>query len=893
MPPGRAGSGEAAFRRWWADGRHLSSADAFEHSTIADAGAKYAAVLFGMVRTWRMSRKMFQRTFLGPNGPMDLFFEVYAQDEAEVDLVASTILRLPRRRVHVERWGAPIMERLRTDHRVTVCADAPRRHEKCVEADTKKGRSGDLKAMISKARKVELGWRMLEAHVAADRGGVDYDAVLLARTDLSYPPQPFDMARAAAADALLIPAGADMPLNDQFAVGRPRWLRAYATAYSYCIESAAARALYGKAVPIGDHFCGKLERSLVPAIRSRVPDDKFRRFWFQYWIVRGYQIPYFEEHHDFAYRTWGSPCCWQRLNWAQPAMSLNVLVDLNTTCLVDPNVLGKHGKKSVRWPRGRSVDLLKCRFAGSYCDFKKYPSSCKDGKGPPPGPRYYLPEELPSASTRPRGKRATGTTDPRIQRAPPYPSRRDARARKRLAELDTQGAKLAEATAQVEHRLGEVLEALNGTDRSHGTDATTAPPPAAASRPAKAAACAAPPGGGNATVVRFGAVDESGLRVAGRGWGRVVAKWRCAKQMKIAVLGGSMTWRQPREAAQRQDQGLARAAPFEAAVEPRRGRHAPQRVRAGVVPGLVREPPVDDAPGTDVVVVDYSQNDNRPTIEDAREGGAAVDELDHDGLWPAGELLGNARLDGLWRAPAAKGGDVDHHPGVPAHEFVAGAAHAAVLALVRRAERGDGAVVPDWAPAGGTLASANELAELSACSLGMAAHHVAADIEAAASPGAEVRAGGGWSLRRDREGKPPGWIVNATATATSELAIVVPCGVARTVGLEYLRSYEGMGSVTATFATIDVEKIKFNELICAGDDECAAYAAAPGSKVRVSAVDTVALNATWPQAESLAVVRQFKVACHNHDMVWNPVVVKLRPDPGDRGKFKLLSVFAC
>ncbi|KAH8046799.1 hypothetical protein JL722_13431 [Aureococcus anophagefferens] len=72
-------SGEAAFRRWWADGRHLSSADAFEHATIADAGAKYAAVLFGMVRTWSMSRKMFQRTFLGPNGPMDLFFEVYAR----------------------------------------------------------------------------------------------------------------------------------------------------------------------------------------------------------------------------------------------------------------------------------------------------------------------------------------------------------------------------------------------------------------------------------------------------------------------------------------------------------------------------------------------------------------------------------------------------------------------------------------------------------------------------------------------------------------------------------------------------------------------------------------------------------------------------------------------
>ncbi|KAH8070225.1 hypothetical protein JL720_11781 [Aureococcus anophagefferens] len=758
---------------------------------------------------------MFQRTFLGPNGPMDLFFEVYAQDEAEVDLVASTILRLPRRRVHVERWGAPIMERLRTDHRVTVCADAPRRHEKCVEADTKKGRSGDLKAMISKARKVELGWRMLEAHVAAGRGGVDYDACS-SRADLSYPPQPFDMARAAAADALLVPVGADMPLNDQLAVGRPRWLRAYATAYSHCASSGAARALYGKAVPIGDHFCGKLERSLVPAIRSRVPDDKFRRFWFQYWIVRGYQIPYFEEHHDFAYRTWGSPCCWQRLNWAQPAMSLSVLVDLNTTCLVDPNVLGKHDKNSVRWPQGGS---------------------------------------------RPR----------------------------------------AAAPREVFAREG------------HGV--------------------ARPPGGGNATVVRFGAVDESGLRVAGRGWGRVVAKWRCAKQMKIAVLGGSMTCG-GNLAKRHNDKTKAWPARLLAKLRSSLG--------AGVALHNACEPAsslgwcvsllsTHVPPGTDIVVVDYSQNDNRPTIEDAREGGAAVDELvsvaaeaflvalaklagsrrepppavlflttilppkfhqpttapalkgwralwadparaaaygavlqghariydrvarfhgassfalqDHDGLWPAGEFLGNARLDRLWRAPAAKGGDVDHHPGVPAHEFVADAAHAAVLALVRRAERGDGAVVPDWAPAGGTLASANELAELSACSLGMAAHLVAADVEAAASPGAQVRAGGGWSLRRDRPDKPPGWIVNATATATSELSIVVPCGHTGTVGLEYLRSYEGMGRDR--------------------------------------------------DAESLAVVRQFKVACHNHAMVWNPVVVKLRPDPGDRGKFKLLSIFTC
>ena len=40
------------------------------------------------------------------------------------------------------------------------------------------------------------------------------------------------------------------------------------------------------------------------------------------------------------------------------------------------------------------------------------------------------------------------------------------------------------------------------------------------------------------TVVSSWRIDG---HVAGRGWGRVLARWRCRKQMKIAVLGGSMT----------------------------------------------------------------------------------------------------------------------------------------------------------------------------------------------------------------------------------------------------------------------------------------------------------------------------------------------------------------
>ncbi|KAH8043689.1 hypothetical protein JL722_15062 [Aureococcus anophagefferens] len=547
-----------------------------------------------------------------------------------------------------------------------------------------------------------------------------------------------------------------MPFNDQLAVGRPRWLRAYATAYSHC-ASSAPRARYGKAVPIGDHFCGKLERSLVPAIRSRVPDDKFRRFWFQYWIVRGYQIPYFEEHHDFAYRTWGSPCCWQRLNWAQPAMSLSVLVDLNTTCLVDPNVLGKHDKNSVRWPRGGSVDLLKCRFAGSYCDFKKYPSSCKDAKGPPPGPDHYLPEELPVGA---------------------YEAPREA--------------------------------AYDDGPRS---------------------------GGGS---------------------------WRCAKQMKIAVLGGSMacggnlakrhndkTKAWPARLLSKLRSSLGAGVTLHNACEP-----------ASSLGWCVSLLSTHVPPGTDVVVVDYSQNDNRPTIEDAREGGAAVDELDHDGLWPASELLGNARLDGLWRAPAARAATSTTTRACP--RTSSSPTRRARRSRSSGAERGDGAVVPDWAPAGGTLASANEPAELSACSLGMAAHHVAADAErgepgrrgprAAAGPRAHPARG------RGDGAVVPDWApAGGTLASANELAELSACslGMARTSSPPTLRPRR---------------------------------ARRPGP---VSAVDTVALNATWPQAESLAVVRQFKVACQNYAMMWNPVVVKLRPDPGDRGKFKLLSVFAC
>ena len=72
-----------------------------------------------------------------------------------------------------------------------------------------------------------------------------------------------------------------------------------------------------------------------------------------------------------------------------------------------------------------------------------------------------------------------------------------------------------------------------------------------------------------------------------------------------------------------------------------------------------------------------------------------------------------------------------------------------------------------------------------------------------------------------------------------------------------------------------------------------AYATAPRSSPLVSSIEMRKLNATWPQAESLAVVKQFRVSCRNYAMWWNPVVVTVKPDPADQGKFKLLSVFSC
>ncbi|KAH8059351.1 hypothetical protein JL722_5373 [Aureococcus anophagefferens] len=129
----------------------------------------------------------------------------------------------------------------------------------------------------------------------------------------------------------------------------------------------------------------------------------------------------------------------------------------------------------------------------------------------------------------------------------------------RLAELETRGAALAAEAAR--RALAGVLG-----PRPRERDGRRG----GASARGGAAACAAPPAGGNATVVRFGAVDESGLASPG-GAGGVLAKWRCAKRMKIAVLGGSMTCGgNLAKSDEDKGQGLALAAPGEAAVEPRR-----------------------------------------------------------------------------------------------------------------------------------------------------------------------------------------------------------------------------------------------------------------------------------------------------------------------------------
>ena len=245
--------------------------------------------------------------------------------------------------------------------------------------------------VLSKARMNEVAWVLMKNYVAIGRGGSNYDLVVTTRMDLSYPPQPLDLQLAFKIDALLIPAGGDLPvINDQFALGRPRWLESYMTHYSLCRHRIAATTSNSDLV---NHPCAS-GSSIIRSIQAHVPSKNFRRFWWQYWIIRLSHRDYFERYNETAYRTFASPCCWQSLNWKHPNPSTDVLVDLNTVCTVNPT---KFIRSRISPRRSTpSVEQLKCRYIDSFCEKGRLKSTCSVEHGPPPGPPMLTPGEYPA-----------------------------------------------------------------------------------------------------------------------------------------------------------------------------------------------------------------------------------------------------------------------------------------------------------------------------------------------------------------------------------------------------------------------------------------------------------------------------------------------------------------
>lgn len=380
---------------WWKEKKYLQSEVTFDDNTLSGStSVKYATLFMGQVRTWATGRKMFHRTLFNPNRPVDLFFTLYANSDEDIQLIKELVIPMPNRRLHVKHWGLPIVNKMQKEHNVRICNNAPRPHEVCTMKDTTWGNqrthSKNLH-VLSKARMNEVAWFLMKNYVAIGRGGSNYDLVVTTRMDLSYPPQPLDLQLAFKIDALLIPAGGDLPvINDQFALGRPRWLEAYMTHYSLCRHRIAATTSNSDLV---NHPCAS-GSSIIRSIQAHVPNKNFRRFWWQYWIIRLSQRDYFERYNETAYRTFASPCCWQSLNWKHPNPSTDVLVDLNTVCTVNPT---KFISSRISPRRSTpSVEQLKCRYIDSFCEKRRLKSTCSVEHGPPPGPPMLTPGEYPA-----------------------------------------------------------------------------------------------------------------------------------------------------------------------------------------------------------------------------------------------------------------------------------------------------------------------------------------------------------------------------------------------------------------------------------------------------------------------------------------------------------------
>jgi len=257
--------------------------------------------------------------------------------------------------------------------------------------------------------------------------------------------------------------------------------------------------------------------------------------------------------------------------------------------------------------------------------------------------------------------------------------------------------------------------------------------------------------------------------------------------------------------------------------------------------------------------------------------------------------------------------DWNHHPGRDAHRLVADS----VFHLWQRLSRGGDAPRPAFDGTVKPLASPAVLDSWSVC------EHVTLSLSAEVECSSGNGTTRGWPCYRDKPQKPFGWIYdparNEPRLAARRLAVkhrpatrkpparrpthpklqpaaealltiefIIPCSRSRVIGIEYLKSYSGMGAVEVAVETHHGIKSSKKSGVLVGSP------AARQQIVTSHPTDrkTFVVNASWPQRESLAHVDTFVYgSCYNHGDVESPVVVTLRPLA--RAKFKLLSIFGC
>ena len=142
----------------------------------------------------------------------------------------------------------------------------------------------------------------------------------------------------------------------------------------------------------------------------------------------------------------------------------------------------------------------------------------------------------------------------------------------------------------------------------------------------------------------------------------------------------------------------------------------------------------------------------------------------------------------------------------------------------------------------------------------------------------------GWRRYEDRPGKP-GWIAEGNATKAAEVDFVVRCGDKRTIGIEYMQSYEGMGQVDVTISSLEGSAHIFEQAY----DRRTPQQVLKKRKVHGQ---TQKIDGRCTQRNSLRKTTETKIVCHRGGMETSLVLVHFSHGQ-EEGKFKIISVYSC